>query len=134
MAAEIRAEMGRQDRSRRWLADQIGESHVTVGRWVKGETPMSLDILDAICRALGLTIADLLSSVERNGGYEPVTTLPRRAHAVEGADAASPHEVSSRSNRGYVSGEPGYIFEGNVVQDPFPAVEKTAADLFLAVA
>jgi transcriptional regulator with XRE-family HTH domain len=73
MAAEIRAEMARQGISRRQLAETIGESHVTVGRWVKGETAMSLDVTDAICRALGLTVADLLSAVERNGGYEPVT-------------------------------------------------------------
>ena len=70
MAAELRAEMARQGRSRRWLSEQIGESHVTVGRWVTGRTPMSLDCLDAMCRALGLTIPDLLAAVERNGGYE----------------------------------------------------------------
>jgi len=78
MAAEIRAEMARQGRSRRWLAAEIGESHVTVGRWITGKTPMSLDVLDAMCRALGMGVADLLRAVERNGGYEPVAVLPRR--------------------------------------------------------
>jgi DNA-binding Xre family transcriptional regulator len=81
MAAEIRAEMARQDRSGRWLAEQIGESHVTVGRWVKGKSPMGLDALDAICRALGLTIPDLLAAVERNGGYEPTAVTPRTGPA-----------------------------------------------------
>lgn len=69
MAAEIRAEMARQDRSIRGLAEQIGESHVTVGRWIKGRSPLKLDELDSVCGALGLTIADLLAAVDRNGGY-----------------------------------------------------------------
>lgn len=88
MAAELRAEMGRQGRSRRWLAEQIGEPHVTVGRWVKGETPMSLDSLDAMCRALGLTIADLLTAVERNGGYEMTPLIRERAPSGGSAGAA----------------------------------------------
>jgi transcriptional regulator with XRE-family HTH domain len=71
MAAEIRAEMARQGRSIRGLAEQIDESHVTVGRWVKGRSPLKLDELDSVCRALGLTIADLLAAVDRNGGYVP---------------------------------------------------------------
>lgn len=86
MAAELRAEMARQGRSRRWLAEQIGESHVTVGRWVKGETPMSLDVLDGMCRALGLTVADLLAAVERNGGYEMTPLIGERASSAGGAD------------------------------------------------
>lgn len=77
MAAEIRAELARQGRSGRWLAEQIGESHVTVGRWTKGQSPMSLDALDAICRALGMSIGDLLAAVERNGGYEPIRLMGR---------------------------------------------------------
>lgn len=78
IAAELRAELGRQDQSRRWLAEQIGAPHNTVARWVGGETPPPLDALDAMCRALGISVADLLAAVERNGGYEPVVVLPRR--------------------------------------------------------
>lgn len=94
MAAEFRAEMARQGRSRRWLAEQIGESHVTVGRWIKAETPMSVDVVDAICHALNLSISDLIAAVERNGGYEPALVSPRRA--------SSPTPGSpKRSIRGY---------------------------------
>lgn len=60
VAAEIRAELGRQNHSRRWLAEQIGQSHVTVSRWVNGDGPMSFDSLDAICEALGVSVADIL--------------------------------------------------------------------------
>lgn len=66
IAAEIRAELGRQQKSRRWLAEQIGQSHVTVSRWVNGDGPVSLDSLDAMCQALGLSVADLLAAVERH--------------------------------------------------------------------
>lgn len=92
MAAEIRAEMARQGRSGRWLAEQLGESHVTVGRWVKGRSPMNLDALDGVCRVLGLTIPDLLSAVERNGGYEPFDTAKtagRNSHQFVPVGAAA---------------------------------------------
>lgn len=79
IAAELRAELGRQELSRRWLADQIGAPHNTVARWVGGETDPPLDALDAMCRALGMSIADLLDRVERNGGYEPTTSVTRRS-------------------------------------------------------
>lgn len=76
IASELRAELGRQNHSRRWLADQIGLPHNTVARWVGGDTSPTLDALDAMCRALGITVPDLLASVERNGGYQP--TVPTR--------------------------------------------------------
>lgn len=92
IAAELRAELGRQEHSRRWLAEQIGTSHATVARWIGGDTDPPLDALEAMCRALGLSVADLLAAVQRNGGYEP-TPLPvaraargRRRAVVEGAD------------------------------------------------
>ncbi|MGZ4617201.1 MAG: helix-turn-helix domain-containing protein [Frankiaceae bacterium] len=78
IAAELRAELGRQKHSGRWLADEIGAPHNTVARWIGGETPPPLDALDAMCRALGISVADLLASVERNGGYEPVPLISRR--------------------------------------------------------
>lgn len=64
IAAELRAELGRQNHSRRWLADQIGQSHVTVSRWINGDGPMSFDALDAICEALRINVADLLGAAD----------------------------------------------------------------------
>jgi DNA-binding Xre family transcriptional regulator len=83
IAAEIRAELGRQNHSRRWLAEQIDQSHVTVSRWVNGDGPMSFDNLDAICEALGISVGDLLAAADRR----------------EGVDTAS---GASRTNRRYV--------------------------------
>ena len=83
IAAEIRAELGRQNRSRRWLAEQMGQSHVTVSRWVNGDGPMSLDALDAICEVLGITVADLLVRVEQNEGV-PTPRPPRTRRNARG--------------------------------------------------
>lgn len=103
MAAELRAEMARQGRSRRWLSEQIGESHVTVGRWVKGDTPMSLDSLDAMCRALGLTIADLLAAVERNGGYEMAPLIGQRDPSERSAETGNNSADQYGDTHRYVS-------------------------------
>lgn len=73
IAAELRAELGRQNRSRRWLADQIGQSHVTVSRWVNGDGPMSFDALDAICEALGVSVGDLLKAADTRQGSSRTT-------------------------------------------------------------
>lgn len=69
IAAELRAELARQGHSRHWLAEQIGKPVTTVARWLRGPQSPGLNDLDAICRALGMGIGDLLSAVERNGGY-----------------------------------------------------------------
>jgi transcriptional regulator with XRE-family HTH domain len=72
IAAELRAELARQGRSRHWLAEQIGKPVTTVARWLRGPQSPGFNDLDAMCQALGIGIADLLAAVERNGGYEKV--------------------------------------------------------------
>jgi transcriptional regulator with XRE-family HTH domain len=83
IAAELRAELSRQRHSKTWLAKQIGRPTSTVARWLRGETSPTLNELDSICMALGMSVADLLAAVERNGGYEPVTTSRPRRGAAE---------------------------------------------------
>lgn len=73
IAAELRAELARQGRSRHWLADQIGKPVTTVARWLRGPQSPGLNDLDAICLALNMTIPDLFAAVERNGGYQPAS-------------------------------------------------------------
>jgi transcriptional regulator with XRE-family HTH domain len=75
IAAELRAEMARQKMSGRALAEAIGANHATVARWINGDTDPGLDGLEPMCRALSLSVADLIAAVMRNGGYE-VTPLP----------------------------------------------------------
>jgi transcriptional regulator with XRE-family HTH domain len=64
IATELRAEMGRQNKSRRWLAEQIGAPHNTVSRWVAGETCPQIDALDQMCQALGLDIVEVMSAAK----------------------------------------------------------------------
>lgn len=77
-AAELRAELARQKKSGRWLADKIGAPSGTVARWIGGETSPPLDALYAMCRALGVNVADLVSSALRDGDVEPVIHIRSR--------------------------------------------------------
>lgn len=66
VAAELRAELARQGRSRRWLAEQTGQPLTTVARWVKGTTAPGLDELELMAEALGTTVVALLREAGRN--------------------------------------------------------------------
>lgn len=77
-AAEIRAELGRQKKSGRWLAQAIGAPQNTVNRWIGGETAPPLDALYAMCRVLGISVADLIAEALADGDIEPVVPLRRR--------------------------------------------------------
>ena len=91
LATELRAELGRQNKSRRWLADQINAPHNTVARWVGGETTPPLDSLNDMCDALGINLAALISAAKEQmrGGRARSGGIPfaRRAsdlYAVAG--------------------------------------------------
>jgi transcriptional regulator with XRE-family HTH domain len=102
VAAEIRAEMGRQNMSRRWLAEQLGQPHVTVSRWINGDGPMSFDALDAICEVLGLSAVDILATYDRGKAVpSPRPTRNRRASAAAVEAGDNRHE-SGRITREFV--------------------------------
>lgn len=65
LASELRAEMARQRRSGRWLADQIGQPHNTVARWLSGDSNPGIDFVADMCHALGIRLTDLVYNVER---------------------------------------------------------------------
>lgn len=85
--AEIRAELARQKKSGRWLADQIGAPHNTVSRWIGGVTDPPLDVVYAMCRALGIGVADIISAALRDGDLDPVVPLRRRRAADTKSEA-----------------------------------------------
>lgn len=60
VAAEIRAELGRQGRNRAWLAEQLDVSEMWVSRRLRGLTVITPDDLERIARALGTTSGNLL--------------------------------------------------------------------------
>lgn len=80
--------MGRQNKSRRWMAEQIGAPHNTVARWIAGDSNPGADNLDAMCRALGFTLADLIVAVQctdprfRGHGRRTSDRILTSAHAA----------------------------------------------------
>lgn len=87
-AAEIRAELARQKRSGRWLAEEIGAPSGTVARWIGGETSPPLDALYAMCRALGMSVADLVGAALRDGDIEPVINIRTRRRTPNNRQAS----------------------------------------------
>lgn len=64
IATEIRAELGRQSKSYRWLAEQLDVPHNTLSRWVGGKTCPPLDALDEMCQALGLNVVEVMAAAK----------------------------------------------------------------------
>lgn len=65
VAEEVRALMGRRRMSGRALANAAGIPKSTANRWVSGDTAMSLDDVERVARALGVSIVELLPAEER---------------------------------------------------------------------
>lgn len=93
IAAELRAELGRQTKSRRWLAEQIGHPHNTVARWVGGETCPPVDELDHMFEALGLDLALVMSEVKYRIAAEVSGSVPPHS-AVWGRRATDFHAAA----------------------------------------
>jgi transcriptional regulator with XRE-family HTH domain len=60
VAAEVRAELGRQRKSGAWLALQLGVSDAWVSRRISGSMPMSVEDLERIADVLEVTPAYLM--------------------------------------------------------------------------
>src|SRR5688572_5078834 len=65
VAAEIRAQMGRQNVNRAELARWLNVEDSWVGKWFNGRTEIGVSDLGRIAHALGLRIVDLLPRAER---------------------------------------------------------------------
>lgn len=65
VAAEVRAELGRQGRNRSWLAEQLDVSDMWVSRRLRGQTRFTEDDLRRVAEALGVSAADLLRTPAR---------------------------------------------------------------------
>ncbi len=62
VAAQIRAELGRQQLSQAALARRIGWTTATVSRRLRGVQQLSVQDVEDIARALGTTAADLIGA------------------------------------------------------------------------
>jgi len=62
IAANIRAELGRQNKTRAALAREMGVTEMWLSRRVNAQTPFTVDDLATIAAALDVPMADLLPS------------------------------------------------------------------------
>lgn len=54
--------LAENDKTNRWLAEQLGKSEVTVSRWCSNEVQPSLDTMAQIAELLKIDIKELLNS------------------------------------------------------------------------
>jgi len=64
IAGEIRAELGRQGKSRHELAAAAGISPATLSRRLQGKKPFYLEELEAIAQFLEIRLSDLTERTE----------------------------------------------------------------------
>ncbi|MDG4796172.1 helix-turn-helix transcriptional regulator [Micromonospora sp. WMMD1082] len=62
VAAEIRAEMGRQQKSGRAVAEAMGVSHIYLSRRLTGKVSLTLADLEKVAAALGVPASTFLPS------------------------------------------------------------------------
>lgn len=65
VAAEVRAELGRQGHTSKWLAEQTGRSEVWASRHLRNAAEWSVDDLMDIADALDIPATQLLPVRER---------------------------------------------------------------------
>lgn len=58
----LKAVLAEQDKSGKWLAEQLGKSTCTVSKWCSNATQPDLKTLDEISKLLKVDIKDLLYS------------------------------------------------------------------------
>lgn len=56
--------LAENDKTNKWLAEQLGKSEVTVSRWVTNEIQPSLETMTHIAQILKIDIKDLLNSTK----------------------------------------------------------------------
>lgn len=54
--------LAENDKTNKWLAEQLGKSEVTVSRWVTNEVQPSLETMTQIAQLLNIDIKELLNS------------------------------------------------------------------------
>ena len=57
----IRVALAEQNKTNRWLAEQMGKSEITISRWVQNKAQPSLEQLLQIARILSVSPRDLIN-------------------------------------------------------------------------
>lgn len=64
-AAHLRAEMARREITSQRLADQLGVSDMWVSRRMRGKTQITMEDLERLAEALGISVASFLPTPDR---------------------------------------------------------------------
>ncbi len=62
----IKVVLAEQNRSGKWLAEQLGKTDTTVSRWVQNKVQPSVEQLFDIAKVLGVDVKSLLNSNNDN--------------------------------------------------------------------
>ncbi len=54
-----------QEKSGKWLAEQLGKSTCTVSKWCNNKAQPDLNTLDQIAKVLGVNVKDLLNDTKK---------------------------------------------------------------------
>lgn len=61
----LKVVLAEQEKTGKWLANELGKSPCTVSKWCSNSTQPDLETLDQIARILGLNVKDLLNDTEQ---------------------------------------------------------------------
>ena len=62
----IKVVLAEQNRSGKWLAEQLGKTDTTISRWVQNKVQPSVEQLFDIAKILGVDVKSLLNSSNDN--------------------------------------------------------------------
>ena len=60
----IKAVLAEQERTSKWLAEQVGKSACTVSKWCSNRVQPDLNTLDKIAKLLEVNVKDLFNDTE----------------------------------------------------------------------
>lgn len=62
----IRVVLAEQNKTNRWLAEQMGKSEITISRWVQNKSQPSLEQLLQVAKLLSISPKDLINDINNN--------------------------------------------------------------------
>lgn len=63
----IRVVLAEQNKTNRWLAEQMGKSEITISRWVQNKSQPSLEQLLQVAKLLSISPKDLINDINNTG-------------------------------------------------------------------
>lgn len=63
----IKVALAEQNKTNRWLAEQMGKSEITISRWAQNKSQSSLEQLLQIASLLSVSPKDLINEIMNNG-------------------------------------------------------------------